>query len=158
MTVYAIDPGPHTAIFWDSDGKYYSLTFDYAHPSLSAKPLEHLYNWLLQKVDPKRDIVVIERFEYRKEDAQEREYIDYSTGEWVGTAKFFCQFNDTQYRMQGAGDAKGFWDDDKLKRAGLYKLLRTKHERDACRHWLYYHTFGLGMTIDNFNFWMDKLK
>jgi hypothetical protein len=141
MTVYAIDPGPHTGIVWRlADKQFRSITLDYTTPgALRDAGLELLYDWLTETVDI-GDTVVLESFEFRKE---EKPYIVYATGEYVGIAKLFCLRNDITLRVQNASTGKGFWDDDKLKRAGLYSVCDTKHSRDAMRHWLRYHTFEL---------------
>lgn len=149
MTIYAIDPGPHTGIFYDGSC---SLTLDFTDKHITDGQLR-LYMWLMQMVDPERDFVICESFEFRKDDARERSYIDYSTGEYVGVVKLFCQITHTKHVMQTAAQAKGFWNDDKLKRVGIYKLLKTKHERDAARHWLHYDAFNLKNT-----YYLNKLK
>lgn len=120
----------------------HALTLDYSD-NLVAEPLKHLYLWLMQTVDPDKDFVVCESFEFRKEDAKNREYIDYSTGEFVGVVKLYCQMTGTAYEMQSASEGKGFWDDDKLKRVGLWSSLGDRHQRDAARHWLHYDCYAL---------------
>jgi len=88
------------------------------------------------------DMIVLESFEFRKD--KEREYIDYSTGEYVGVCKLCAAKNDYALVVQNAATAKGFWTDNKLKRVGLYSVCDTRHTRDAMRHWLKHHTFLLG--------------
>lgn len=151
MTVFAIDPGPHTAIFYrNSRNEFSPVTLDFT--VFSNEPLRNLMQWLECHI-PKGATVILEPFEFRKDDARYREYIDYSTGEYVGVVKLFCQIYGHELVMQGASVAKGFWTDDKLKRVGLYKLCKNRHERDACRHWLHYVTF----TLDNRE-WLYKLR
>lgn len=153
MTDYAIDPGPHTGIFYMKDDQPHRVTLDYTD-GLIRDPLLHLYMWMMQMVDPEKDHVIVESFEFRKEDAQNREYIDYSTGEYVGVVKLFCQITNTAMTVQSASQGKGFWTDDKLKRVGLWTPGKERrHERDATRHWLHYMTFAL-----NDNTWLNKLK
>jgi hypothetical protein len=147
VTVFAVDPGAHTGIFYvDSHGQECSVLLDYTN---HLTPHEHLYMWLMQMVDPQKDTVICESFEFRKEDAQNREYIDYSTGELVGAVALFCQLTGTKYVRQMAAQGKGFWNNDKLHRAGLFiRGKDAKHIRDATRHWLVYHTFGEGAKKD----------
>jgi hypothetical protein len=150
-TIWAIDPGPHTGIFYMlPDGKPNWVTLDYT-TDVVQDPHRNLYLWLMQMVDPDKDTVVCETFEFRKEDAKNREYIDYSPGEFVGAIKVYCQMTGCKHKMQTASQAKGFWTDDKLRRVGLYAL--GKHNRDATRHWLHYVSFTL--KDDS---WFHKLK
>ena len=141
MTVYAIDPGPHTGIFWMNGTMPYWVTLDLRR---EKRPHRALYDWLRNNVNSLLDDkVVYESFEFRKEDAHEREYIDYSPGELVGVIILFCELMGTDCFRQTAASAKGFWDDDKLKRAKLYiPGKEARHVRDATRHWLYYHTLS----------------
>jgi hypothetical protein len=151
VTIFGIDPGPHTGIFYMLGDQPCWVEFDYTSHELCTAPLSHVYLWLMQMVDPDKDVLVPEKFEYRKDDAQNREYIDYSTGEWVGVIKLFSQMTGCKYQMQSASEAKGFWNDDKLRRVGLWSP--SKHTRDATRHWLHYVSFE--MKDDS---WFHKLK
>lgn len=155
--IYAIDPGPHTGVFWiDALGKPRRLTFDYTVPEHEGLklPHRHLYSWLLATVNPVTDWLVCESFEYRKEDAKNREYIDYSPGELVGVVKLFAQLTTTPLYMQMASQAKGFWKDDKLKRVELFVPGDSfRHVRDATRHWLHFTSFVQGDQS-----WLLKLR
>jgi hypothetical protein len=156
VTVFAIDPGPHTGIFWIDNNVTHRVTLDYTGV-LAWSAHKELYMGLMQMVNPEQDHVVCESFEFRKEDAQNREYIDYSTGELVGVVKLFAQLTNTAYTIQSASQAKGFWTDDKLKRVGLWVPgAEQRHVRDATRHWLHYHTFGRGAS--QAHYWLSKLK
>ena|SRR5690349_18449632 len=156
MTVFAIDPGPHTGIFYMKDDKPHHLVFDYRG---HASPHEHLYLWLMQMVIPEEDIVLCESFEFRKEDAKNREYIDYSPGELVGVVKLFGQLTGTEYHTPSASTGKGFWDDDKLRRVGLWVGGQdAKHMRDAARHWLHFHTFSPQRDVKVASDWLRRLK
>jgi hypothetical protein len=152
MTAYAIDPGPHTALFWDlPNGNYDAVTLDFTTPSEKPSHLR-LFEWLMNNVDPSEDKIIVESFEFRKEE-RDREYIDYDAGEYVGVVKVWCQITQCFYLVQNAAKAKQFWNDDKLKRVGLYKHLKDRHQRDAARHWLHYDTFTHGNQD-----WLFKLK
>src|SRR5689334_7476363 len=112
MTIFAIDPGPHTAFFWqETKDTFQRRTLDFTQPHLRASH-RSLYEALEYFVNPKTDTVVCESFEFRKDDAKHREYIDYSTGEYVGVVKLWCQLTGCYYVMQSASQAKGFWNDD----------------------------------------------
>lgn len=161
MKTFAIDPGPHTGIFYDIEAptladpkhrEFCSLTLDYTE-GLVADPHKNLYYWLMQMVNPDLDRIILESFEWRKEDAQERTYIDYSPGEFIGVVKLFAELTGTMVVMQPAALAKGgFWGDDKkVKKVGL--SWKSRHERDAIKHWLYHQTFTIGDQQ-----WLYKLK
>jgi hypothetical protein len=91
-------------------------------------------------------IVVCESFEFRK-DERFRHKINYDAAEYVGVVKVYCQYwkrftQSIDLVVISASTAKGFWDDDKLRRAGYY-IKGSKHVRDAVRHLLRYRTFVL---------------
>jgi len=151
MTVFAIDPGPHTAIVWRSDDRFRAVTLDFTIASPVPSHLD-LFNWLGMYSDPKVDTVVVESFEFRK-DERNREYINYDAGEYVGVVKLWCQLRNCYYVVQNAAKAKQFWSDDKLKRVGTYRGLKDRHQRDAMRHWLHYDTF-----TQNNQEWLYMLK
>jgi len=155
VKIYAIDPGPHTGIFWlDGLLNPCRITLDYTTGPVKETALKHLYFWLMGTVVPTKDKIVVESFEFRKEDAQNREYIDYSTGEFVGVVKLFCQLTGTPCYVQSASVGKGFWDDSKLKRVGMWVPgTANRHIRDATRHWLHHVTFTVGDE-----FWLRRLK
>jgi hypothetical protein len=154
MTLWAIDPGPHTGIFYatKSDQEFHRVTLDYTD-ELILDPHRHLYLWLMQMVDPDKDEIIYEPFEFRK-DERDREYIDYTTGEYVGVIALYCQMTGTKAHRQMAAQAKQFWDDDKLKRAGMYiKGRHSRHVRDATRHWLHHKAF-----VKHENKWLHLIK
>lgn len=100
--------------------------------------------------------VIVENFEFRK-DERDRYKIDYIAAEYVGVAKAYCGYQqnrgfDISFVVPGASQGKGFWNDDKLKRVGMYHR-NSRHIRDATRHLLRYRTFELGdRTL------LDKLR
>jgi hypothetical protein len=158
MAIFAIDPGPHTGIFWsDSDGyDSQTLDLDKAPSELHMTQHECLWDWLTNHIR-KGDEVVCEKFEYQKDKAQEREALNFDAGEYVGVVKIWCALNNIPLHMQSPSmvvskEGKTFWNDDKLKRVGLWKG-RSRHERDATRHFLYFVTFTLGIQE-----WLYKLK
>jgi hypothetical protein len=87
--------------------------------------------------------VILEKFEFRK-DERYRDKIDYVAAEYIGVVKSYCRywgaFRPVSLHMASASLGKGFWDDDKLKRAGYY-VKSSKHIRDATRHMLRFRTF-----------------
>lgn len=86
--------------------------------------------------------IVAEKFEYRKDDAEQRDRIDFTAAEYVGVIKLIGnQLFPDRVHMQGSSEAKGFWDNDKLREVGLY--VPNRHARDALRHLLHFMTFTL---------------
>ena len=146
MTVFAIDPGPHTGIVWrELNGAFISVTLDFTVDEFQVDPHYILFCWLGQHVLD-GDKVICEKFEFQKV-KQDRASLNYDAGEYVGVVKLYCQREKIDLVMQSPSLAvgeKAFWIDDKLKRAGLYKGRKTRHERDALRHWLHHHTTTLG--------------
>lgn len=84
----------------------------------------------------KPEVIVCESFENRSQDAAVL-----ASSEYIGVVKAYAGITQCKLVMQSAGLVKPFWNDDKLRRYGVY-APRLKHARDACRHYLYYRTFG----------------
>ena len=141
MLTFAIDPGPHTGIYCNKKG----ITLDLvaAEKDLGIGKHRYLWEWLTDHV-PANARIICETFEFRKDDAASRAYIDYSTAEYVGVISLFCQLNRIEHIKQLASTGKGFWNNDKLKRAGMYNLCDSRHARDAVRHYLTWLTFTEG--------------
>lgn len=157
MIVFSVDPGPHTGVFYFKNEMPHFMLLDLRG---HVTPHKVLYMWLMANVNPQEDTVVCETFEFRKDDAQNRAYIDYSVGELVGAVALFCQLSGAKHVKQMASVGKGFWNDNKLERVGLlFKGKDSKHIRDATRHWLHYHTFGgfAAKNPDVSNYWLRKL-
>lgn len=158
MTLIAIDPGPHTGTFsWRVDHAE-SLTLDLETAVLDIFGMtqhRYLWDWLVDHIR-KGDEIICEKFEFQK-DKRDRENLNYDAGEYVGVIKLYCAMSQTPIHMQSPSQVvsksqTNFWNDDKLKRVGLWKGM-TRHERDAARHYLYYVTFTLGDQT-----WLNKLK
>jgi len=89
--------------------------------------------------------IVCEQFEFRKTE-RHRDFINYIPREYIGVVKLFfkkMRAPALQLHFQSASQAKGFWDDDKLKKLDLWVPGKT-HADDATRHYLYYRVFTLG--------------
>jgi hypothetical protein len=156
LKTFAIDPGPHTGICWDSDLGIARTTLDFTVPGLLPSHLA-LYQWLYSNVS-NEDTIVCESFEFRKEE-RERDYINFDAGEYVGVVKLFAQQQGIYYVTQMAANVIGksaFWTNDKLMRVGLWKPGggdEYRHEMDATRHWLYYKSF-----VQKDDTWIMKLR
>lgn len=89
--------------------------------------------------------IVCESFEFRKTE-RHRDFINYIPREYIGIAKLFWKLHrytsGVMYYEQKAAAAKGFFDDDKVKKLALWVPGR-KHAMDATRHYLYHRTFTL---------------
>jgi hypothetical protein len=146
MNIIGIDPGETTGVcIWDEDtDKYYMnqvVTDDGRN-----------YYWFLTWLD--REIerrygpkwLVVEKFEFRQSD-RHRDKISYVPAEVIGALKYTHARQWTNLNvilvMQGASQGKGFWDDDKIRKLGLWKP-GERHAMDALRHVLHYRTFTLG--------------
>lgn len=150
----AIDPGPHTGIFCASDKGAIrlslTLNLDEASQQLGITQHRYLWDWLKDHVYPS-DEIILEKFEFQK-DKRSKEFLNYDAGEYVGVIKLWCDLYRTPLRLQSPSQKDQFWDDDKLKRVGLWKGM-DRHARDAARHYLYYVTFTLGDKS-----WLNKLR
>lgn len=87
--------------------------------------------------------IVCEQFEFRQTE-RHRDFINYIPREYIGVVKLYVQWHpEVHLFMQSAAQAKGFFDDDKVKKLGLW-IPRRKHGMDAVRHYLYHRVFTLG--------------
>jgi hypothetical protein len=86
--------------------------------------------------------LVVESFDFRKDEAY-RDKIDYTAGEVIGAIRYWCLNRPhVKFIRAGAGLGKGFWDDDKIKKLGLW-VPGQRHAMDATRHLLRYRAFAL---------------
>lgn len=89
--------------------------------------------------------IVCETFRYR---TQSRAGLDLTSMKWIGVFELYCQQTpgNCHLKMQEPSEGKGFWTDEKLKKAGLF--IRGKpHSRDAVRHLAYFLTFKAGSRM-----------
>ena len=89
--------------------------------------------------------LVCETFRYR---TQSRAGLDLTSVKWIGICELYAQQagDACELKMQEPSEGKGFWTDEKLKKAGLF--IRGKpHSRDAMRHLLYFLTFKAGSRM-----------
>jgi hypothetical protein len=83
-----------------------------------------------------------ETFDFRHEE-QPRDKIDYIAREVIGATRAWAlEWTYAATLRMNAGTGKGFWNDDKLQRIGVY-VPGQPHAMDALRHLLRYMTFGL---------------
>jgi hypothetical protein len=93
--------------------------------------------------------IVCEDFDFRQDQTgialrgYARSKIDYTPAEILGALRVLCAQYSLVLHTQKAAQGKGFWDDDKLKRLGVYNVGH-RHGNDAMRHLLYYQCFTLG--------------
>jgi rRNA processing protein Krr1/Pno1 len=113
-------------------------------------PKEHHYDLdtLLGMMHVAEFHIVCESFEFRQrvggKDETTRMNINLMSREYIGVAKRFYQERSKggtnkgiHFRLQSAAEAKVFVSDEKLKIMGFW-TGKTKHERDAYRHLIYY--------------------
>lgn len=156
--IVAVDPGPHFGIAtYHPYPGVEGMNFDLRTENIGKEGHGQIEDFLLTIHDgmvetarrhrPKTDdvyddvysVLVIEKFEFRKDDAENRSRIDFTAAEYVGVCRFVGWKLFDEVVMQGASEAKGFWTDDKLRALGLYG--DTRHGRDALRHLLRFMTF-----------------
>jgi hypothetical protein len=146
-SILALDPGGSTGYFWRGPKKV--PVYGELPPGIDGHHLA-LWKLLVECEDESRRhdsdapfYIVCERFDFRKDD-QRRDKIDYISREYIGVVRLYKKTSDHRVilRMQGSSEAKAFWTDDKLKRVDMY-YTKSKHARDATRHFLYYVTFAL---------------
>ena len=139
LTVLAFDPGGTTG---------------YAHGSISEVKEQSVTNvvcgtfadWhypggleeLILKVKP--DVIVYEIFALYAHKAAAQAWKTFVEIEAIGVIKYLGEKHDIPVIGQTPAEGKHFWNDEKLKRVGLYAPIT--HERDAIRHLLYYEKFG----------------
>lgn len=159
--IVAVDPGPGCGIAtYHPHPAVECMNFDTmtlelgknGHMYLRDKLQElgsMLHRTSIVEEGPDLTIMVLEKFEYRKDDSEQRERIDYTAAEYVGVAKTVAwEYSTGDYVnpydslvMQGASEM-AFWDNDKLDR--LFKpgtFGDTRHAKDAMRHLLKYMAF-----------------
>lgn len=142
MRIVAVDPGVTTGLCFYAP-EFESLEQQQMGPS---DHYPHLF-YMLEHFHP--DVVVCESFQNMSDFRQE------STTkplEYIGIVKMYVQTRICKLVLQSSSEGKQFWDDDKLKRVGLYERGRP-HSNDATRHFLYYWTFTL-----NRNDYLKALK
>jgi hypothetical protein len=89
-------------------------------------------------------ILVYESYHIYDWKSDDHKWSSVHTVQVIGAIWTLCELHNIPYHTQTAQNAKGFWDDAKLK--SFPKLYRPglKHGRDAMRHGLHYLCFGGG--------------
>lgn len=148
ITIIGIDPGGTTGICAWSPVKD-----TYVFDQLETKDGEG-YRVLVNWIDRTQHsfgfippfVLVVERFNFRMNE-RDRTKIDYTAAEVIGALRFAFETEPTRattLHFQMAAEGKAFFDDDKLRRLGLWKGSQMRHAMDALRHVLHYRTFTLG--------------
>lgn len=139
MRILAFDPGGTTGVaYFDTDSVFVEYK-DYIDRFYLGANKEYHHEELLQylmAMNP--DVVVTERFDYRKS----QKHADLISVEYIGVMRLFCR----KYRVpfieqKQLKGHKGLWTDDKLKAMGLWISGELyNHAMDATRQLLYYMT------------------
>lgn len=142
LKVLALDPGETTGYALAVlDSRFY-LAYDEAR-------LSHEDFWkFLQKVMRHGSVhTVCEDFEFRQ--GKQKDGLNLYPVELIGILRLFCS-NDRWYPlwMQKAAQGKGYYDDNKLKKLGVYQK-GYDHGRDAARHLLHWFQFGAGYQFNH---------
>jgi hypothetical protein len=83
--------------------------------------------------------VVAESFEFR----QSKSRIVLDSRDLLGVLKLWATLRHRSYHTQSASTGKSYFDDDKLRKEGVY-TVGSAHARDATRHLLHWITFREG--------------
>jgi hypothetical protein len=171
--ILAFDPGGSTGWMYrgPEGGKLVVKVGELGHGDDSSGQ-HHLALWrllarfhLASSSDPRGLTIVCERFQFRKEDAMQREMIELISREYEGIIVLYCKLNDIHLVRQNSAQAVGktaFWGDNKIgneriKTLGMWKANNV-HAMDALRHFLYYVTFTLQNNKYILKLDMDKEK
>ena len=130
--ILAVDPGGTTGLAWNQHSSPNIVR------SLQLGPNEHhseLWDFLTVYA-PQH--IVCESFTYRNGLAK----ADLIPVEYIGVIRLWAEKDVRPMTMQTPSMAKKFFDDKKVKAAGLWKP-GMPHAMDAVRHLLYYITFTL---------------
>jgi hypothetical protein len=136
--IVAIDPGGETGL---AGAHYQEGEWKFSAETLGPEP-HHLALWRmlgsLYTAYGTDLTIVCESFEYRN---KERPGLVLDSVEYIGVVKLFVEEFKVPLQTFSASEAKSFVKDHNLKRMGLYRTgKKYRHERDACRHLLFYMT------------------
>lgn len=119
-------------------------TLEVAYSQAEIKPTDLLL--MLQDIEPQ--VIVYEDFQYRN---RARPGLVLTSAHLIGVVEAYKGLApDCMVKKQAPAQGKGYYNDDMLRRMGLY-VRGLEHGRDAARHLLHFMTFGAG-----FQFWPDK--
>lgn len=88
----------------------------------------------------KPDIIVCESFEFRR---AVRDNVVLFSVELIGVIRLYAATANCELQFQTAAQGKGYFSDNKLKAARLYRVAKP-HANDAIRHLLHWYQFGAG--------------
>jgi len=93
---------------------------------------------ILEKVSPEGTLLIYE--DYKLYDSKKSAMVGnkFETVKVIGTMEYICSRRNIDYIVSQTMNKK-FFDNNKLKRMGLY--TEVEHKRDAVRHLLYYLYF-----------------
>lgn len=137
MYVVSLDPGQTTGVCLVRN-----RTKPWELQTTEIGPQDHHVRLLKQLSLWKPDVLIVEDFDNRSQAAA-----ILTSKEYIGVAKAYAQGNrNCTLVLQHAGNVMTFWNNDKLRKYGVY--FPGRHARDACRHYLHYRTFTLrDMTL-----------
>lgn len=117
-------------------------TCELAYNEAQLSPADLLLT--LQDIEP--EAIIYEDFNFRNRQKQ-RDKVDLFSVQLIGVIEAYASLNpSTGLKKQTPAQGKGHYNDDALKRLGLYQQ-GTVHGRDAARHMLQYMTFGPGWVL-----------
>lgn len=130
--VIAYDPGDHIGIFGVWEGEPIpGATWDW----------EDMIQWAAVATKGMMnpfDAIICEEWRLYPHKAQTMIHNDMIGPQVIGMIRVLAYRLGIPIIFQSARDAKHFATDEKLKEVGWWNHLKTKHERDAARHALFY--------------------
>lgn len=87
------------------------------------------------------DYVVIEEYRVYAHKAEDHAQNDMHTSRLIGALEYYLVITSIGYEMRGAGLAKGFATDEKLRDWNFWQV-GERHARDAIRHGVYFLCHG----------------
>lgn len=138
-TILALDPGKTTGICLATltDKLYLAPHED----MLTCGAMYNLLRWFCD-ARPNNAHVIYEDFEYRN---NPRMGLNLMPVKIIGIIELFKEWHEPfiSFTKQSAATGKAFYNDDRLKALGVYKV-GMQHGRDATRHLLQWANFGAG--------------
>lgn len=130
MKIIAVDPGGTTGIA-EYDTETEKLLQFQIGPDKHHREL-YMY---LRVADP--DVLICERFNYQRRELDKGVSLVLVSREYIGICELYAQERVDYNLMMQQPAAMKLFDDDKLKRIGVYRPAMV-HANDATRH-LFYH-------------------
>ncbi len=135
-SLLSFDPGETTG--WSEWKGYKMVNFGELSTSSIPDASLHLYDYI-GEINP--DFIVTEEYRVYGHKTQDHAWSPMHTSRLIGAIECIAALQRVPVIFQGAGQAKGFAKDEKLKNWDLWKKGQ-RHARDSIRHALYWFLFN----------------